>query len=93
MHTPMNNSYIIINTQILRENISAILGELPGQAALIPVLKDDAYGLGLSQVAKVLMAFPEVETLAISHVSEGVAIFLCWAVSWAFYCPWPWSMT
>ena len=74
MHTPMNNSYIIMNTQILRENISAILGELPGQAALIPVLKDDAYGLGLSQVAKVLMAFPEVETLAISHVSEGVEL-------------------
>lgn len=74
MHISMNNSYIILNTQILRENISAILGELPGQSALIPVLKDDAYGLGLTQVARVLMEFPEIETLAISHVSEGVAL-------------------
>lgn len=74
MHASMNNSYIILNTHILRENISAILGELPGQTTLIPVLKDNAYGLGLPQVAKVLMEFPEIETLAISHVSEGVEL-------------------
>lgn len=74
MHTSMNNSYIVLNTHILRENVSTILGELPGQTALIPVLKDDAYGLGLTQVAQVLMEFPEIETLAISHVSEGAAL-------------------
>ena len=74
MHASMNNSYIILNTQILRENIRAILGELPGQSTLIPVLKDDAYGLGLTQVSKVFMEFPEIQTLAISHASEGVEL-------------------
>ena len=74
MNITMNNSYILLNTDGLRRNIRTILTELAGEAALIPVLKDNAYGLGLKRVAEVLMEFSEIGTLAISHVSEGVEL-------------------
>ena len=74
MNIMMHNSYILLNTDALRRNIRTVLEELPGQTALIPVLKDDAYGLGLKRVAGVLMEFPRIRMLAISHLSEGVEL-------------------
>lgn len=73
MHKIMNNSYIEIDTGILLENVRAILKSLDG-AALIPVLKDDAYGLGMQAVAAVLSTVPEIHCIAVSHVSEGLEL-------------------
>ena len=74
MNISMHNSYILLNTDALRRNIRTVLDEMSGETALIPVLKDDAYGLGLKRVAEVLMEFPEIGMMAISHVSEGVQL-------------------
>ena len=69
-----NNSYLLIDLNTLRRNAHGILAELsPGQE-LIPVLKDDAYGLGLIQVAETLCELPEIRMLAVAHVSEGLAL-------------------
>ena len=70
----MNNSCLYIDTDILKKNISALLASLPEGTQLIPVLKDDAYGLGLMHIASVLASEPEINTLAVAHVSEGLEL-------------------
>lgn len=70
----MNNSYIEVNMQALLANAGAIIQGLGEGCKLIPVLKDDAYGLGLVPVAKQLCSIEEITTLAVSHVSEGLAL-------------------
>ena len=77
MNTEMNmqnNSYLLVDLAALRCNARTILKSLTPGTALIPVLKDDAYGLGLVPVARTLCNFPEIHTLAVSHVSEGLAL-------------------
>ena len=74
MNITMNNSYILLDIQRLRENTDAILEELPSGTALIPVLKDDAYGLGVKAVLPVIQEFPAIQCIAVSHVSEGVEL-------------------
>lgn len=70
----LNNSYLAIDTDALRGNVRTILRALPSGTKLIPVLKDDAYGLGMVEVARVLALFPEIDCLAVAHVSEGVTL-------------------
>ncbi|MBQ8216700.1 MAG: alanine racemase [Oscillospiraceae bacterium] len=70
----MNNSYIEVNMQALLDNARAILRGIGEQTKLIPVLKDDAYGLGLVPVAKQLCTLPEISAVAVSHVSEGLEL-------------------
>lgn len=70
----LNNSSLIIDTDKLRENVRTILRSLPAGTKLIPVVKDDAYGLGMVGVARTLSAFPEIGCLAVANVSEGVML-------------------
>lgn len=70
----MNNSVLYVGLSAIRDNARAILRSLPVGCGLIPVLKDDAYGLGLVPVAKALCALPDVACIAVSHVSEGLAL-------------------
>ena len=70
MNSIMNNSYIEINTETLVENIRSLSERLNG-AMLIPVLKDNAYGLGLTEIAKFLLNLDGISMLAVSHVSEA----------------------
>ena len=70
----MNNSYLYTDLGILRENAESILSSLPRGCGLIPVLKDDAYGLGLSRVAAVLEQIEGVCCAAVAHVSEGLVL-------------------
>ena len=58
--------------QSLLDNARAIVESLGAKAQLIPVLKDDAYGLGLVPVAKQLCKLNDIKTIAVSHVSEGL---------------------
>jgi len=74
MNIQMNNSYIEVDMQTLLDNARAILGDLDEGTKLIPVLKDDAYGLGLVPVAEQLCTLKEIDTIAVSHVSEGLAL-------------------
>lgn len=68
----LNNSYLILDAAALRDNVRALREEL-GTAALVPVIKDNAYGLGAAAVARILSGCG-VDTFAVSHVSEGLEL-------------------
>lgn len=70
----MNNSYLHVDLGTLRENLETILSSLPAECSIIPVLKDDAYGLGLERVAAVLEEYDRVSLAAVAHVSEGLIL-------------------
>lgn len=74
MHNIMNNSYLLVDLDQICRNAQTILSALPGGVQLIPVLKDDAYGLGLEAVGRRLAQMEPIGLLAVSHVSEGVAL-------------------
>ena len=74
MNNVMNNSYIEVNMQTLLANAGEIIKTLGDKTQLVPVLKDDAYGLGLVPVAKQLCSIEAIKTIAVSHVSEGLAL-------------------
>jgi len=73
----ISNSYIYIDTDILRKNIFHILKTLPEGTQLIPVLKCDAYGLGLENIALALADIEQIKCFAVAHVSEGLALRSC----------------
>ena len=68
----LNNSYLLLDTRALAANAAELLSELQG-AKLVPVIKDDAYGLGAVAVARTLLDCG-VDTFAVAHVSEGLAL-------------------
>ncbi len=68
----LNNSYLLLDTEALIHNVR-VLREESGGAKLVPVIKDDAYGLGAAAAAKILINCG-IDTFAVSHVSEGVAL-------------------
>lgn len=70
----MNNSYLYVDIDILRRNIRTILASLPEGTQLIPVLKDDAYGLGLKRIAQAIEEFDCIKCIGVAHVSEGLAL-------------------
>lgn len=74
MNKSMNNSYIEVNLNTLRENVRAIGRTLPAGVDIIPVLKDNAYGLGLVPVAAALEPMEQICAFAVSHVSEGMEL-------------------
>ena len=70
----MNNSYLHIDMNIFRKNMNTLLASLPAGVQLIPVLKDDAYGLGLGRMAAAAVEFDAVRRFSVAHVSEGLAL-------------------
>lgn len=70
----LTNSILFINIQIIQANVKRISEELPAGAALLPVLKCDAYGLGLLPVAKAVLGTGCVHTLAVAQVYEAVRL-------------------
>lgn len=74
MLTSLYNSYMLIDTVLLRDNITSILSSLPGRTKLIPVLKNDAFGLGLTRIASLCSGFREIGTLATAQIGEAVSL-------------------
>ena len=70
----MNNSCLYVDMNILRENVETIATQLPADCCIIPVLKDDAYGLGQLKIASCLCEFDKVRCVAVAHVSEGLSL-------------------
>ena len=68
-----HNSYLYVDRNALRSNVKSILARI-GTAQLIPVLKSDAFGLGLVPVAQTMAEFPQIQTIAAAHVSEGLEL-------------------
>ncbi|MGI5898941.1 MAG: alanine racemase [Christensenellales bacterium] len=70
----VSNSYLLIDQSLLCNNIRCILDEIGDETALIAVLKDNAFGLGLLQVAAVLAQFDEIKTMAVAQIAEGAEL-------------------
>lgn len=70
----MNNSCLYIDTDILKKNIDTLISSLPRGTQLIPVLKDDAYGLGLLRIASAAAQDARIGCVAVAHVSEGLSL-------------------
>ena len=68
------NSCLMTDLSLLRENVRSIRRTLSPETEIIPVLKDDAYGLGLVPVAKALEEENCVRRFAVAHVSEGLLL-------------------
>lgn len=68
------NSCLRVDLGAIAQNARTILAGLRPGTELIPVLKDNAYGLGLVPVAKTLCTIPEIRTVSVAHVSEGLAL-------------------
>jgi len=65
------SSGLYVDMNILRENVNTLARR---HASLIPVLKSDAYGLGLLPVAELLHQHPGVSMLAVAQVLEGIRL-------------------
>ena len=70
---PLSLATLTVDLSAIRENARHILSEHPA-AGLIPVLKADAYGLGMVPVAKALAPLPGVLCFAVAQAQEGVAL-------------------
>ncbi len=70
---PLSLSSLSVDLSVLQSNARRILAAHPS-AALLPVLKADAYGLGAVPVAKALAPLPGVCGFAVAEVQEGVAL-------------------
>lgn len=71
MDTTLYASSLYVDMNILNENIQVLSRR---HRCFIPVLKSDAYGLGLLPVARALESVPAVKMLAVAQVLEGARL-------------------
>lgn len=71
MDDSLYSSALYVDMNIFDENIQILTRRHP---ALIPVLKSDAYGLGLLPMARALSGHAGVKMLAVAQVLEGAAL-------------------
>lgn len=74
MEKEIYNSYLLVNGGQLRNNIRSILDSLPEGTQLIPMLKCNAYGLGLEYVSRVISEFNEIKMIALAQVMEALEL-------------------
>ena len=67
------NATLFVDLNALFHNVVSASSALDG-AGVIPVLKADAYGLGMISVAKALESLPQVVCFAVAQVYEGVLL-------------------
>lgn len=67
----LNNSYLQVNVNKISENWKTVSNSLPTGTVCIPVLKCNAYGLGLVPVAQELIK-SGASVFALAQVGEGV---------------------
>ncbi len=72
--TILNNSYLSIQKDVLQENAEAVRKSLRPGTEILPVLKGNAYGLGMLEAAAVLAPLPGIRTFVLAHVSEGLEL-------------------
>lgn len=71
MDNSLYSSAVYVDMNIFTENIQSISRR---HAAFIPVLKSDAYGLGMHRIAKSLDGRPGVVMMAVSQVLEAASL-------------------
>ena len=75
-HSPdiVNNSTLFVDPAALRGNVRAAAASLCRGCRVVPVLKCDAYGLGMIPAARALEGMEEVYALAVAHIAEGIEL-------------------
>lgn len=68
------NSSLIVDMHIIHNNIHSILHALPEGTQVIPVLKCNAYGLGMLPVARALAQYPAIRCAAVAQAAEGLQL-------------------
>lgn len=68
------NSAFIIEIKRVQENLERIFNNLKPNVQVIPVLKADAYGHGLIEIAKILDEYKAIQTLAIAQPIKAIAL-------------------
>ena len=71
MEDSLYSSALYVDMNIFDKNIQILTRRHP---AVIPVLKSDAYGLGLLPIARALTGHPGVKLLAVAQVLEGAML-------------------
>ncbi|MDR2502381.1 MAG: alanine racemase, partial [Oscillospiraceae bacterium] len=69
------NSYLEVNLTQIKANAAAVQKSLPPGVAVIPVLKNDAYGMGMTRVFDALRSSElRFTCVGAAHLSEGEAL-------------------
>ena len=68
------NSCLVVDREAVRANLTAIRASLTPGTLILPVLKRDAYGLGLREMAALTAGQPGVGPLTVSHISEALSL-------------------
>ena len=71
MDTALYSSALYVDMNIFNKNIQTLTQR---HKRLIPVLKSDAYGLGLLPIARTLTGHSGVKMLAVTQVLEGATL-------------------
>ena len=66
------NSCLYVDTRVIRDNIRRTLAALPAGTQLIPVLKCDAYGLGLGAMTRIIRPFSQIGMMAVAQPLEAL---------------------
>ena len=74
MEDSISFSRLIVSLSAIQKNTAGIISHLPCGAKLIPVLKADAYGLGLVPVAKALCSSDRIAGFAVAYIEEGLQL-------------------
>ncbi len=64
---------LTVDLDAIRQN-AQIIAQMANSAKLIPVLKADAYGLGMVPVAKALQTLSAVSCFAVARIQEGIQL-------------------
>lgn len=70
----MNSSYLVVDLDQLRLNLEAVETYRDQRTPIIAVIKTDAYACGLVEIAKAMETMEDISILAVSHLSEAIAI-------------------
>ena len=65
--------WLEISASALRANVETVSG-LAGNRPILAVIKNNAYGLGLTKVAPILAALPQVKGFAVVKTEEALAL-------------------
>jgi alanine racemase len=65
--------WLEIDAAALRDNVR-VISQLAGERPILAVIKNNAYGLGLTTVAPILEAMPQISGFAVVKTSEALAL-------------------
>lgn len=70
----IHNSKFVIKKHLILENLDNIFKNLDSKVKVIPMLKANAYGHGLVEMATLLSCEDRIQMLGVAQVSEGVTL-------------------